>query len=485
MKKRLFLPTLFGFGLLVGTLTGCKKEEEALTPTTDPTETQTVNDWIYEQMDLYYYWTTRLPAETSTDKTLSPDAYFETLLNKYNATTNPDGDRFSWIEEDAEVLEAELNGESVTTGMQYRLFRRTNGGSALAGQVLYVLKGSPAERAGFKRGDLFTKVNGQSLTVDTYADLLFGSATTYAFGLGSYDAAGTITDGTTTRTVTATTFQEDPILLDSVYAVGGKKIGYLVYNQFVSGPNGSTVATYDQRIEQIFGEFKSQGVTELVLDLRYNSGGSAVAATNLASLIGKNVSKSQVFYRDEYNADVTEYLKKEYGEDSFNTYFTTEANALGGQLNRVFVLTTGWTASASELIISGLRPYMTVTTIGETTVGKNVGSITLSDDEGKIKWGLQPIVVKVFNSQSKSDYTGGFAPNQPITEPLNLQPLGSTQEAMLATALQTISGGGRSAAVTAVPVSPVNASLTRKALFGRLLVPSDKIERMRSARQAH
>lgn len=483
MKKGISLRTLLVAGLLLGTLSACKKQEEALTPTTDPSENQTVNDWIYEQMDLYYFWTDKLPAEARTDKNLAPESYFESLLNKYDPTTNPDGDRFSWIEEDAEVLEAELNGESVTTGMQYRLFRRVDGQPALAGQVLYVLKGSPAAQAGFKRGDVFTRVNGQPLTVSNYSGLLFGNATTFAFGLGTYDAAGVITDATTTRTVTATTFQEVPVFLDSVYTVAGRKVGYLVYNQFVSGPNGSTTPSYDQQVEQVFGKFKAQGVTELVLDLRYNSGGSSVAATNLGSLIGKNVTKSQIFFKDQYNAAVTEFLQKEYGNESLNTYFTTETNAIGGQLNRVFVLTSGWTASASELIINGLRPYMPVITIGETTVGKNVGSITISDEEEKIKWGLQPIVVKVFNSQGQSDYTGGFKPNQEVGEPLDLQPLGSTREALLGTALQTISGGGRLAAVPGKAIRSVGTSLTEKRVFGRLLVPSEKLQRVRSARQ--
>jgi carboxyl-terminal processing protease len=473
MTPRMITRTLLGGALLLGTLTACKKEQEVLTPDPASTENQSVNDWIYEQMDLYYYWNTKLPAEAGTNKALAPDQYFETLLNTFNATTNPDGDRFSWIEEDAEVLEAELNGESVTTGMQFRLFRLVEGQPALAGQVLYVASGSPAERAGMRRNDVFTRVNGQTLTISNYGALLFGNASSYTFGMAAINADRSITDAATTRTVAATTFQENPVFLDSVYTVGNRKVGYLLYNQFVSGPNGSTGAAYDQRVEAIFGAFKAQGVNELVLDLRYNSGGSSVAAVNLASLVGRNVTNRQVFYRDEYNADLTAYLRSEYGNDFASRYFTTETNALGSQLSRVYVLTSGWTASASELIINGLKPYMTVTTIGETTAGKNVGSITISDDSGRIKWGLQPIVVKVFNSLGQSDYTAGFTPDRPLSEPLVLQPLGSTQEPLLAAALAAISGSGRTAVPTPVPT--VGTSLTERATFGRLLVPADRL----------
>ena len=84
----------------------------------------------------------------------------------------------------------------------------------------------------------------------------------------------------------------------------------------------------------------------------------------------------------------------------------------------MFVLTTDHTASASELIINGLRPYMTVTTIGTTTYGKNVGSITITDDSGKIKWGLQPIVFKSFNTLGQSDYSTGFTPSTEVKNPL-------------------------------------------------------------------
>jgi carboxyl-terminal processing protease len=125
-----------------------------------------------------------------------------------------------------------------------------------------------------------------------------------------------------------------------------------------------------------------------------------------------------VYFREEWNSTLTPYLKQEYGDEFFLQRFVAKSQNIGSNLQRVFVLTTEGTASASELIINGLRPYMTVTTIGTTTYGKNVGSITIVDDSGKIKWGMQPIVFKSFNSLGQSDYSTGFTPNVEVEEPL-------------------------------------------------------------------
>lgn len=462
--------------LALALLTGCKKDTDATTPATHSEENTPINQWIYEQMQAYYLWTDQLPVENTTDQTLAPEDYFNSLLYAYNATSNPQGDRFSYLSSDAESLEAALNGESLTTGMQFRLFYRDNANVNVVGQVLYVLKNSPADLAGFKRGDVFTKVNGTTLTVTNYSDLLYGSGTTYTFTLGTVNTTtGTLDDTSTTRSVTATTFQEDPVYLDSVYTVNGKSVGYLLYNQFVSSPNGSSSNAYDNHLRQIFAHFKAAGIQELVLDLRYNPGGSGATAINLASMIVKYSGADQVFYREEYNTELNKYLQQQYGSDSFNAYFTNEANNVGNQISKVTILTSEWTASASELVINGLKPYMNVQLIGETTYGKNVGSTTLTDDSGKIKYALQPIIVKVYNSLGQSDYTAGFTPAIVLSEPFNLYPLGSTQEALLQTALYGSSTSGRQVA----GIHAVASSLTQKTLFGKLLIRS-KDQRIQS-----
>lgn len=459
---------------LAGSLSACHKTTDDVTPqtSTSTSDNQTVNDWILSNMQDVYYWNDKIPANP--DKTLAPDAFFDSILNKYDATTNPTGDRFSWIEESGTQLQAELSGQTLTTGMEFDLYLRSSGSTAVIAQVLYVLPGSPAALAGIKRGDVISKVNGQSITTTNYADLLYSGTTNYSFGFAS-DSGSSLVDTDKTINVTATTFQENPVFLDSVYTVGSKKVGYLVYNQFIPGANGSNSGEYDAQVDAVFNKFKTQGVNELVLDLRYNPGGYTSSSANLASLIGKNVNSSKLYFREEWNVNATKEIlaDPQYGGQSFFiTNFLDKAQNIGANLSRVFVLTTDHTASASELIINGLRPYMTVTTIGTTTYGKNVGSITITDDTGKIKWGMQPIVFKSYNSAGSSDYSTGFTPNVQVQESISLLPLGDTNEAMLKTALAQISGtsaNGRQATVTGNPLPSIGSSLQRKA-GGRSMV---------------
>ena len=143
----------------------------------------------------------------------------------------------------------------------------------------------------------------------------------------------------------------------------------------------------------------------------------------------------------------------------------------------MFVLTTGSTASASELVINGLKPFMTVTTIGTTTVGKNVGSITISDPNGFIKWGIQPITFKSANAQGFTDYAGGFTPTVEVKEPtVGMKAFGDVTEPMLNEAIYQISGsrsGRRIATESATVDQPsLGSSLDRKAGGGNMFLDS-------------
>lgn len=438
-------------------LTSCKKDPVDVNPVTTPTSGSTtatdsyVNDWILTNMKDYYYWTDKIPANP--DRTKKPSDFFYSLLYDYGNTANPQRDRFSWIQESATELKALLSGESKTTGLDFTLVRTAEGSTDVVGVVTYVLPGSPADKAGIKRNDMFFSVNGITLTTDqatlnkAFADE--SGTQTYGFAIVQN---GAIVKTATIKSVTPVVFQEDPIFKDSVYTDGSRKIAYLMYNQFVPGPNGSGATAYDDRLNAIFGKFKAQGANELILDLRYNGGGAVTSATKLASLIVKGVNgqTNVPFGRSEYNSVLTPALRKEYGESIFYNYFTNPANNIGSQLARVYVMTTRRTASASELVINGLRPFMTVNTIGSTSYGKNVGSITITDTKNKDnKWGMQPIVLKIFNKNNESDYSTGFTPTVAVNESYGaLVPIGDLRDPFLATAINHMKGliGGRLAA---------------------------------------
>ena len=267
---------------------------------------------------------------------------------------------------------------------------------------------------------------------------------TYSIDLAEYDN-GNITPNGESISLTKTALAENPILLNTVINQGNHKIGYLMYNGFY--------ASYDYQLNAAFGQMQSANITDLVLDLRYNSGGSIRTATRLASMITGQFN-GQLFAKEQWNAKAQAYyedtnpgnLKNNFS----NSIGTTSINSLN--LNKIYILTSKSTASASELIINCLKPYIDVIQIGDTTTGKNVGSITLydsptftkSDASGSHYYAMQPIVLKIVNKNGFGDYTSGLAPNYPLVENLgNLNTLGNISEPLLSTAIGLITANGR------------------------------------------
>lgn len=398
-----------------------------------------VNEFIAANMDYWYYWRDKIPAGALDNKTLAPEKYFNSLLYTFDKTARPDGDRFSRFLENAGETEASLSGESKTTGARIAFY---NSNGTIAGFVMYVFPGSPAAKAGIKRGDIFAKitVDGQLATIDNYSQL-FTTGTNYVFTAGRYENRAFVA-ADQTKTVVAQALQEDPMLLDTVYTKGTKKIGYLVYNRFYSTPNNSDQPLYDQKMATIFGKYKAAGINEFILDLRYNGGGYTSTARTLASFIAKGVTDKTIFSKEEYNAKATPELEKSQGKEFNIDYFRPKAETIGGNLLRVYVLVSSRTASASELVINSLKPFMDVFLIGDVTVGKNVGSILIKDPKNRFPQGMMPIVIKVFNSAGQSDYTAGFTPNVLIKEDLS-QPFfafGDLRDPLLSEAYFQITG---------------------------------------------
>jgi carboxyl-terminal processing protease len=417
--------------MLAAILYGCKDK------TVEPATDSQTNEWILTNMKHWYYWNDKIPA--SPNMSQGPSEFFSSLLYKYDRNTNPNGDRFSWIQESADELTSSLNGKTETTGLDYRLVIYPSGGTNVVGIVLYTLAGSPAEKAGFKRGDVFTHINDQKLTTSNYNNLLKEDGP-LKFTVGYVNETGVITEGSTQRQVAKLELQQDPVHFDTLYQYGSNKVGYIVYHQFVPGPDSiSGSKAYDQKLNGIFARFKSAGVNALVLDLRYNGGGYVSSATNLASLIGK-VTSNDIFYYKEYNATVTPDLEKRYGASFFFEKFENKSQNIGQNLTSLVIITSKNSASASELLINGLKPFMNVTLVGDVTYGKNVGSITLTGKEQGIKWGMQPIVTKSFNSLKQSDYAAGFTPTATVVEGAKLYPYGSLQDPLLNKALSMITG---------------------------------------------
>lgn len=422
---------------------GCKDKtvEPNVEPTPSTTDNASINAWLYEVMDDAYFWYKQLPALTSLDAKSDPNDFFEKLI--YQRATV---DRFSMATDDIDALQNDFNGISKIFGISYSISYVDAGNSNVGLFLNYVVKGSPAETGGLKRGDVILKANNTQLTKDNYATLLSGSET-ISLTLGTLN--GTVfTPGTTAISLTKAVVTEDPVAFSTVIdkSANGKKIGYIVYTQFVPGTEANE-AKYDNELRQIFADFKSKGVNELVLDLRFNSGGYISSATTLASLIGKGATNSKIFYKEQWNDKYIAYWKKTNGDNALEYNFLNEASNLGSNLSRVFVLTSQGTASASELVINGLKPYMEVVTIGSHTAGKNLFGSLIGDDKKRWKWGVYVMLGQTANVNDESDYgtINGIAPTHQIDDlTVPYRPFADDNETLFRKALE----------IMGVPVSP-------------------------------
>lgn len=443
---------------LMVSFVSCKKDGDD-TPDNSMTETQDlqVRDFIWKGLNYWYLWQgdvsnladnrfaanvvqTNLTNTTYTDflkNHKSPEELFYGLLNQYQTI-----DRFSYVTDDYTELEKSFAGVSLSSGMDFVL-SRYGSGNDLLGIVRYVLPNSSAEQQGVKRGDVFLSVDQTKLNTENYAALLFNEKTTMTIDINRIERINdkmTIVPQRNSVTMTKSEITENPIFVSKVIEKGGRKIGYLMYNSFISN--------FDQELNNVFGEFKSKGVTDLVLDLRYNGGGRVSSAIYLSSMITGQFN-GQLFAKERWNSKLQPIIDR----SGSSSYFTDKIGSVAiNSLNlaKLYVITTDRTASASELIINGLKAYIEVVQIGETTRGKNEGSITIYDspngyEKANInpshKWAMQPLVLKMENAQGFGDYTSGLVPSVVLEEDLaDFGVLGDESEPLLARAIQSITG---------------------------------------------
>ena len=415
-------------------------------------------DFIWKGLNQYYYWQESVVNLSDSKKESESDyAYFLSQNpdpdNFFNSLLHPD-DNFSWIVDDYVELENMLQGIDISDGMEFGLYVECNDQN-IFGFVRYVQKNSDAESKGVKRGMVFSNINGTRLTRDNYRDLLFNnndSSYTIRFSEISYNQnnqCANIIPGQEDLTLIKSRIVKNPIHISKIIENGGQKIGYLMYNQFL-GVVESEGKDYNSELNDAFANFLSNGINDLVIDLRYNPGGRISTSINLASMITGQFN-NQVFAKERWNSKLMNYWDENSPESLLNRF----TNKLGNNqsifslnLDRVFVLTSARTASASELLINGLDPYIDVIHIGDFTVGKNQGSITVYDyiNDSRDKnpnhmYAMQPIVLKIGNVAGYTDFPDGLEPDIFIKESL-LNPgiLGDIEEPLLKIAIDQISG---------------------------------------------
>lgn len=448
MKNFPLLLILFGF-----IFTSCSKDEEDLEQSLTSTETEEqtaiaadleVEEFVYDGLNEIYLYKADVPVlgdnyfNNTTEKNdfledfASPEDLFEKLLSS--------DDRFSFITDDYNALEDSFNGvSSSTAGMKFGL-GRISGSNYIFAFLQYIIPGTSADEAGLTRGTIFTEVNGQKMTLQNFSSLL--DEDTFTINVG-YVEDGTLRLTDKTVTLNHSKYTANPVHLVKTIEMDGRKVGYLMYNSFIPD--------FDDELNAAFAQLKSEGVTDLVLDLRYNGGGVVESAVDLASMITGQFN-GEVFMKEQWNEKYQTYYEANEPErlvNRFNRTIKTGETINSLNLSKVYILTTTATASASELIINGLEPYIDVVQVGETSTGKFQASVTLYDSDNYEKEGanknhtyaLQPLVLKSANAVGKSDYVDGLQPDVARDENLaNLGTLGDPAEPLLEAALNHMFG---------------------------------------------
>lgn len=367
-------------------------------------------NWVRAHLDDVYLWYREIIDVPKTNYS-TPQDYFQALIVKSR-------DRFSFTSDQNSIDDYFQSGADI--GFGYSLTRDSGGI-----RVRYVQPGSPADRAGIKRGATIAAIDGSP--VGSYFDDAQYNA---AYPTAAETHTFQIQDGTSfaprTVTMTATSVTTAPVLQNQVLNVGGKKVGYMVFTDHIQ--------TAETPLINTISSFQQAGINDLVLDMRYNGGGYLYIANELAAMIGGSKVNNKIFEQLQFN-DKHSDLNAQNVDYFYNT--DTNNNPLP-QLNlpRVFVLTGNNTCSASESVINSLKPFMQVILIGDTTCGKPYGFIQTNN----CNVAYFAIQFAGVNSQNQGNYVNGFTPNCSVPDDLNHQ-LGDTSESRLSAALQYASTG--------------------------------------------
>lgn len=388
IKIKSFLAIL----LLLFTAISCDDE------TIEPSSKVDVKKELISVMKSYYLWYNQIP---EVDTSLYP-----TPVELMNALRVNPPDKWSYVTTRTE-LEAYYN-QGAYVGFGFGSGFDADGNLILS----FVFKNSPLYANGINRGWQIVSIDGQTPTPENYSSLIgpseAGVSKTFVFKSP---------EGTTHQyTFTKAAITMNTVLMDTVYTFDTKKVGYFVLESFISTTKNELTST--------FAKFKAKGISELIVDLRYNGGGQVDVSNYLANLIGGSVAYGKIYSKSYHNDKLS----------AQNSYllFSSVDNSL--PLNKVTFITTKGSASASELVINGLKPFLNVTLVGERTHGKPVGMYTFTFRDPSIDWAFVPVCFTMRNANNEGDYYDGIPVNIAAADDITL-PFGDVNEASLNAAL--------------------------------------------------
>ena len=444
--------------VVLGFTSSCKKnssqpeENTPAIPETNNLQTPTkdrnllTRDSIFLYAKQTYFWNVGMPSYDD----FNPRQYSsnENVVAAIRALkSNGNKDKYSFIDDG--TIATQLSGVSGDYGFSANF----DNNDVL--RIKYVYPGSPADKQNVKRGYRISKVNGSPNVTRGKANLdflngaIFGSNPTVSLTLVPMD--GNAFDVTITRE----SYVINPVLFTKTYTVGSKKIGYIVFNSFTTNAL--------PKLDAAFKAFAADGITELIVDLRYNGGGSVATADAFTNFIAPPSQNGKIMYTTYYNqtmqdgkATILENQRFYYQGTLYsmfdNSYKPTQAagnqevfkkRGTVNNLTRVYFLVTNNTASASELLINNLKPVMDVKLIGSNTYGKPVGFFSIRINKSDLY--IPQFQTK--NSVNFGDYFNGMAVDKTVTDDMAAD-FGDTRESLLSQALYYSNYGNFSLAQT-------------------------------------
>lgn len=466
------------------------------TPTTD--RVQLTNDSIFLYAKEVYYWNEALPTYDEylprkyTSGGTELDKYKNNLFNIGRISGSVDYTRgysslkYSFIEDANDAnpqaslpnslasVDSEGNGNDV--GIRLDAYR-TDADNPLTYSLIVtaVYPGSPAAAAGVQRGWVIRTINGQSYGANINTEV---NAALNAIEGSNVSITGTIFTGGErgadfTRNLTRKSYKSSPVYKAVTLTAGTKKIGYLAFARFSTLDNNT-----QSELDAAFADFSAKGVKDLVIDLRYNGGGYINTAEYLINLIAPSGLNGKVMFREYYNntmrsgkagilinqpvTDINGKLiydrtlkrnltqaDEDYSPEAQSTSFSKKG-ALGSVTNVVFIVSDR-TASASELVINSLKPFVNVKLVGETTYGKPVGFFPIRIQN---RYDVFYAMFETKNSNGEGGYFNGMVPDFNAATSTEdgffdnpLYEFGDVKEGYLAKAIAAIPGTAGSSAL--------------------------------------
>lgn len=381
-------------GLVVMVLTGlfsCEKDKIEAPELDD-------NQAFYQLMNEWYLWNDALPE-------VDPDLY-ESPVELLEALRYQELDRWSYVTTVADFEAYYQQGAYEGYGFGHASDADGNR------RITFVFDESPLKEFGVERGWILQKVDDQLVTPETDLNKVLGNTGKFTFIKPD--------ESVVSQTFSALEMSMNTVLLSEVIDLAGTKVGHLVFKGFL-GPS-------EQELKQAFAKFASEGVTELVVDLRYNGGGQMNIAILLAGLIVPESLNGKVFAAYEHNTQKV--------SQNFSYLLEAEPNSLG--LERLYVITSGGSASASEALINGLEPHMDVVLVGSQTYGKPVGMYAFYEKTDY--YAYVPVTFKITNAEGFGGYYDGLPVDCEAVDDIT-RPFSDLQEACLYQVLYHIQNG--------------------------------------------